>query len=78
MIAKCKVIVFFITELLLQQRNKRISMVSMNSQESNEEDRNDDKCKYFCAISFRIHLKSIIIMPTYFKILNIIKKWVFV
>ncbi|XP_073941561.1 uncharacterized protein isoform X2 [Choristoneura fumiferana] len=31
-------------ELLLQQRNKRISMVSMNSQESNEEDRNDDKC----------------------------------
>ncbi|XP_061707094.1 obscurin-like [Cydia pomonella] len=30
-------------ELLLQQRNKRISMVSMNSQESNEDDRNDDK-----------------------------------
>ncbi|XP_068621192.1 triple functional domain protein-like isoform X2 [Battus philenor] len=31
-------------ELLLQQRNKRISMVSMNSQESSETERSDDKC----------------------------------
>ncbi|CAH0726583.1 unnamed protein product, partial [Brenthis ino] len=31
-------------ELLLQQRKKRISMVSMDSQESTETDRNDDKC----------------------------------
>ncbi|CAH0726582.1 unnamed protein product, partial [Brenthis ino] len=30
-------------ELLLQQRKKRISMVSMDSQESTETDRNDDK-----------------------------------
>ncbi|XP_014362973.2 FYVE, RhoGEF and PH domain-containing protein 3 isoform X1 [Papilio machaon] len=30
-------------ELLLQQRNKRVSMVSMNSQESSETERNDDK-----------------------------------
>lgn len=30
-------------ELLLQQRNKRISMVSMNSEESAESERNDDK-----------------------------------
>ncbi|CAH2066476.1 unnamed protein product, partial [Iphiclides podalirius] len=30
-------------ELLLQQRNKRVSMVSMNSQESSETERSDDK-----------------------------------
>ncbi|CAB3231194.1 unnamed protein product [Arctia plantaginis] len=30
-------------ELLLQQRNKRISMVSMNSEDSNKSERNDDK-----------------------------------
>lgn len=39
---------FIIPELLLQQRKKRISMVSMESQNSlaSEEDRNDDKCKH--------------------------------
>lgn len=34
-----------VTEMLLQERKKRISMVSMNSQESGDGDRNEDKCK---------------------------------
>ncbi|XP_049869090.1 FYVE, RhoGEF and PH domain-containing protein 3-like isoform X2 [Pectinophora gossypiella] len=41
-------------ELLLQERKKRISMVSMNSQESGD-DRNDDKCPLDGFVCVKLH-----------------------
>ncbi|XP_075992119.1 uncharacterized protein LOC142987317 isoform X2 [Anticarsia gemmatalis] len=42
-------------ELLQQQRNKRISMVSMNSEESTESERNDDKCLLGGFVVVKLH-----------------------
>ncbi|XP_072936409.1 uncharacterized protein [Epargyreus clarus] len=42
-------------ELLLQQRSKRISMVSMNSQDSTETENNDDKCRLGGYVFVKLH-----------------------
>ncbi|CAG9567051.1 unnamed protein product [Danaus chrysippus] len=42
-------------ELLMQQRKKRISMVSMDSQESGDTERNDDKCKLDDFVFVKLH-----------------------
>lgn len=49
-------LLIFISELLLQQRKKRISMTSMDSQESTGTERNDDKCKNHVTISLSLYL----------------------